>query len=259
MALGQRIKQARLEAGLSQRQLCGDTITRNMLSLIESGKARPGMDTLTVLASRLGKPVSWLLEEDVVVSPEQAVLEQARQAYCREDFTQVIRILETLAVPGPEEKLLMLLCLCRAGEQALAQGKNVYARSLLDKAEQVAEDCIYICPALGYWRLFLEAKAGGKLGAELVGLADQLLLLEGASFSPEQGAKALDAMVNRDDDWYCRRGKIYVERGEYARGAELLHRVEDRYPQVCAPLLEVCYRELGDYKRAYEYACRQKN
>ena len=34
--LGQRLKEARIEAGLSQRQLCGDTITRNMLSQIES-------------------------------------------------------------------------------------------------------------------------------------------------------------------------------------------------------------------------------
>jgi transcriptional regulator with XRE-family HTH domain len=54
MELGQRLRQARLEAGLSQRQLCGDTITRNMLSLIENGSARPSMDTLRCLAARLG-------------------------------------------------------------------------------------------------------------------------------------------------------------------------------------------------------------
>ena len=35
MDLGQRIKEARLEKGLSQRELCGSMITRNMLSLIE--------------------------------------------------------------------------------------------------------------------------------------------------------------------------------------------------------------------------------
>ena len=33
MELGERIKQARLAAGLSQRQLCGEKLTRNMLSL----------------------------------------------------------------------------------------------------------------------------------------------------------------------------------------------------------------------------------
>ena len=61
MALGERIRQARLEMGLSQRQLCGDTITRNMLSLIENGSAKPSMDTLCVLAARLEKPVSYFL------------------------------------------------------------------------------------------------------------------------------------------------------------------------------------------------------
>ena len=39
MDLGQKLRQARKDAGLSQRQLCGDVITRNMLSQIESGKA----------------------------------------------------------------------------------------------------------------------------------------------------------------------------------------------------------------------------
>lgn len=52
MELGQRIRQARQEAGLSQRQLCGETITRNMLSRIEHGTVRPSMTTLRFLADR---------------------------------------------------------------------------------------------------------------------------------------------------------------------------------------------------------------
>ena len=66
MELGQRLKQARLEAGLSQRQLCGEEITRNMLSQIENGSARPSMDTLRYLAARLGKPMGYFLEEQAV-------------------------------------------------------------------------------------------------------------------------------------------------------------------------------------------------
>ena len=50
MDLGQKLRQARLEAGLSQRQLCGEEITRNMLSQIENGTARHSMDTLRFLA-----------------------------------------------------------------------------------------------------------------------------------------------------------------------------------------------------------------
>ena len=60
MTLGQRIAQARQEAGLSQRQLAGDAITRNMLSCLEHDTAAPSLATLRYLSERLGKPVSWL-------------------------------------------------------------------------------------------------------------------------------------------------------------------------------------------------------
>ena len=46
MSLGEKLRQARLEAGLSQRALCGEEITRNMLSRIENGAAQPSMRTL---------------------------------------------------------------------------------------------------------------------------------------------------------------------------------------------------------------------
>ena len=64
MELGEKIRMARLEAGLSQRQLCGEEITRNMLSLIEHGSAKPSMKTLRYLSGQLGKPMSYFLEED---------------------------------------------------------------------------------------------------------------------------------------------------------------------------------------------------
>ena len=69
MSIGQRLKQARLEARLSQRQLCGDVITRNMLSQIENGSAKPSMDTLRYLAGELKKPVGYFLGEDAVLAP----------------------------------------------------------------------------------------------------------------------------------------------------------------------------------------------
>ncbi|MBQ9167969.1 MAG: helix-turn-helix transcriptional regulator, partial [Oscillospiraceae bacterium] len=86
MELGQRIRQARLEAGLSQRQLCGDEITRNMLSQIENGSAHPSMTTLRYLAERLGKSISYFLEEEAVTSPNQSVMAQARQSYDGADY-----------------------------------------------------------------------------------------------------------------------------------------------------------------------------
>ena len=151
MEIGKRIKEARLAAGLSQRQLCGDVITRNMLSLIESGKAKPSMDTLAFLAERLGKPMAFFLGE---VSQTQ------------------------------------------------------------------------------------------QFGVELARMC----------------ANVLEEMpVDRNAGWYLLRGQAAFAVQDYARAAQFLSRAEGVYPQVCVPALEICYKELGDFKKAYEYACKQKS
>ena len=63
-ALGQKIKELRLAKKLTQREVVGDFITRNMLSQIESGTATPSVRTLAYLAKVLEVPVSTLLESD---------------------------------------------------------------------------------------------------------------------------------------------------------------------------------------------------
>ena len=264
MSIGERIKQARLEKGLSQRQLCEDTVTRNMLSLIESGKARPGMDTLTVFASRLGKPVSWFLEEQAVVSVQQKPVDSARRAFRRGDHQEALRLLETCSredpVYGEEVALLTYLCLLDLSRQALSQGKLPYARSLLEQAQSGAG--IYECEALAVERLCLQAQAGMDLSGEdtdrLDRAADGLLLLQAQRLSPDRAVSALEAVANRDEMWYYRRGAAAAELGQFREAAHFLHQAEERFPELCAPLLEKCYRELEDYKRAYAYACKQR-
>lgn len=61
--LGQRIKEARLAKKMTQNEVVGSFITRNMLSQIESGNAVPSMKTLTYLAKVLELPPSVLLQD----------------------------------------------------------------------------------------------------------------------------------------------------------------------------------------------------
>mgnify|MGYP002509001940 CR=1 FL=1 len=68
MTLGQKLRQAREEAGLSQRQPAGTEMTRDMLSQLEHDTARPSMRSLCYLAGRLGKSVSYFLEDGTVTS-----------------------------------------------------------------------------------------------------------------------------------------------------------------------------------------------
>ena len=62
--LGEKIKKLRKMRGLTQAELVGDTVTRNMLSSIENGKASPSLETLMNIADRLSVSVSYLISEE---------------------------------------------------------------------------------------------------------------------------------------------------------------------------------------------------
>lgn len=260
MELGARLKQARLEAGLSQRQLCGDTITRNMLSQIENGAARPSMDTLRYLSQRLGKPISYFLEETAVTSPNLGLMEQARKCYGAGDPEKTLETLEGYAGPDPvfdgEYGLLRGLSLMAMAEQAVRENRLPYAKELLEAAGEVRP--FYPLPEEKRQRLLYQAGAQ----AALPDLDDTLLLYAQAALEQKQYTRAMGLLEGMEDREMPRRslllGRLYFEKQDYAAAAVHLAKAEAVYGSQCARLLEVCYRELGDYKRAYEYACKQR-
>ena len=62
--LGRRLKEARLARRMTQSEVVGDFITRNMLSQIESGSAMPSVTTLEYLSKRLEIPFEQLMEDE---------------------------------------------------------------------------------------------------------------------------------------------------------------------------------------------------
>ena len=262
MELGEKLRNARLEAGLSQRQLCGDAITRNMLSLIEHGSAKPSMDTLKLLAARLGKPVSYFLEEDALTSPNQSTMESARRLYDSGDFAEAALVLEGYRMPDPvydrEERLLRALVFLELAERAIGEERYPYAMELLNKADT---DSAYCREALSRRRLLLLGRIPGqRVSGELPGLEDELMLRAEEALSSghtERAGKLLEAAENRKSSrWNFLRGRVYLEESDFSKAAQCLHLAEEACPKETAPLLEHCYRELEDYTRAYEYACK---
>ena len=61
--IGQRLRDARKRAGLTQQQLAGDRYTKAYVSALETGIARPSMVALSYLSDRLGMPPSHFLDE----------------------------------------------------------------------------------------------------------------------------------------------------------------------------------------------------
>lgn len=263
MELGAKIRAARLELGLSQRQLCGEVITRNMLSQIENGSAKPSMQTLGYLAQGLGKSVSYFLEEQAVVSPNMEVMEQARKAWREGDGAAVVAALEDFREPDPvfREEMGLLRCLgwLDMAEKALEQGRQPYALALLEKAG--GAQSLYITPALHRRRLLLLGRAGQKVG-HLLRDEDEALLLRAAEAledEPRRCVALLEAALQRDTPrWQLLYARASLALGEYAQAAACFQNAEAVYPGQAWAGLEVCYRELGDFQRAYEYACKQR-
>ena len=269
MELGEKLRLARLEAGLSQRQLCGDTITRNMLSQIEHGTARPSMDTLRQLAARLEKPISYFLEEETITSPNQEVMVQARAGYQAGDYAAALECMERYRAPDPvfdqEAGLLRCLCLMTAAEQAIREGRLPYGRNLLDQAAVAAQNCAYYLPALERHRLLLLGQAApdqcAVIAASLPRDDRELLLRAQAALrnDPGRAVQYLDATQNRDtSQWHLLRGECHFAQGDYETAVAHFLLAEDAFPRQAYARLEVCYRELGDFKMAYAYACKQR-
>jgi transcriptional regulator with XRE-family HTH domain len=62
-SIGEKIREARLQRGLTQGDLAEDLVTPSMISQIEADKAKPSYPLLTAIANRLGLPVEHFLNE----------------------------------------------------------------------------------------------------------------------------------------------------------------------------------------------------
>ncbi len=259
MDLGARLKQARLEMGLSQRQLCGDTITRNMLSQIENGSARPSMDTLRYLADRLGKPISYFLEEQAVTLPNLQVMDRARNA----SGQAVLEALKEYAGPDGvfdrERWLLEALTCLDLADQALQQGKKEYAGTLLAQAKEAGSRTPYFTPELERRRQLLAYAAGFLDGIN--GDMWELTLLARSALEQGEPEKCIGLLQAVDPKAPIHRfllGQACLHIGEYEKAIGELLQAEAYDPLGVYGALEKCYEALEDYKQAYFYACKQR-
>ena len=241
MTMGQRILQARLEAGLSQRELAGEEITRNMLSSLEHDTANPSLSTLRHLSARLGRPISWFLGED---GGSEAALAFARGEYrrCRE-----------LLRAGPESDWLEPLARLREAEQSLSEGKVPYARTLLEDLDGSRSPLFG--PELRRKAAILSRECG--LDCQIPddgGLLQKARDAIAAGNAPD-ARRYLLARDDRGPEWDRLMGECAFAAGDYAEARRHFHRCEELFD--VRRRLEICCREMEDYKMAYYYATQK--
>ncbi|MBU5451911.1 helix-turn-helix domain-containing protein [Pseudoflavonifractor sp. MSJ-30] len=263
MEMGQLLRQARQEAGLSQRALCGDRITRNMLSQIENGTARPSMATLQYLADALGKPVSYFLGE-TVLTDNQRLMALARGAFQKKNFRLVLNLLEDYAAPDDtldwECGLLGYLSCLELAETAARERRGPVAEKLLSRSGRFESP--YITQELLARRDALRQRLGQRRKGEALPSLDEQLLLRAEqqleAGNAERALALLSAVETRTAETEYLSGLAYLRKKDYplALAAFLM---AEKGGRGCGRQLEECYRELGDFENAYRAACRNRD
>src|SRR5439155_8329709 len=69
--LGERVRAARRELGMSQAQLAGEELTKGFISQIESGLVRPSVRSLQIIATRLGRPLDYFVGDEPLAATKR--------------------------------------------------------------------------------------------------------------------------------------------------------------------------------------------
>lgn len=138
--LGERIRAARRERGLSQSTLAGEELTKGFISQVESGLVRPSLRSLQILANRLGKPLDYFLGDETLASAKRVTFHRlGAQAAAERGDWEVVRT-ESASVlersPEPRERARVLSLLAGAD---LAAGHPEAAFAHIDEALALVE------------------------------------------------------------------------------------------------------------------------
>ena len=113
------VRQARSEAGLSLAEVAAGELTRAAIHLIETGRSRPSMPTLQLIASRTAKPLAYFLAErpGTLAAQQPAIfdprLTELERLFVTEDYEGVLQLglplLELALDPASEAQVRNLV------------------------------------------------------------------------------------------------------------------------------------------------------
>lgn len=280
MNIGEKIRELRVAKLMTQAELAGSHITRNMLSCIENGTAQPSLSTILYIAGRLNVPAGFLLAEegDEIVYRKMNSLANIKSAYTAGDVWGC-RSLCLSGCPNPDDEICLLLADCDVGIAAeeFWKGRLRSACRFFDEALDYAEKTVYHtehveAKARIYFRYM--RRISPTLYSDVLDEEKPLRVQFESPFSSyvsaleafEEGRRGLvDSYLENVDEesFFARHIRILLlmeeQRFEEARSALLAMLKSEEplneiilYNVLCE--LEICCRETEDFKGAYTYA-----
>ena len=147
VTLGERVRVARRELGLSQAQLAGEELTKGFISQVEAGLVRPSLRSLQIIASRLGRSLDYFIGDESLAGAKRRVFHRlaAQAAVERRDWAAVRHEAMSALAQQPQgaERATLLRYLALAdtaeGRREQAFERIAEAMSLIDANSDATE------------------------------------------------------------------------------------------------------------------------
>jgi len=160
--LGKKIKEARIAKKMTQSEVVGDFITRNMLSQIESGTATPSIKTLEFISHILDVPLFELLpdqRDDTLL-----ILKEAKRFFLAGNYKKVIDLEKEYPKQLSDEfSAIFSYAYLNLSKQALLSEDYQEAARLSQKAMEYAGKGIYANTTVKSESIMVLNKAAEKL------------------------------------------------------------------------------------------------
>lgn len=268
--IGEKIRKRRLELGMTQKEVVTDFMTRNMLSVIESGHAMPSLETAEYLAKALSLPLSYLFADDdtLFFYEKKEKIQTIRNLYENKNYEACIEVINSLSDSDDELRYIYAFCALNLGKSKLFYGALASAATLLAKAEELAaltcydtsvieaEAPLYLSvannihtPLLEFDTLAYENKHSEICDYEFFKYLTMNFEYE---FANESYGKHLKA-------------KQLIKKYAYYEAIAILKELEeDKNNNYNAFLLfgvysdmEIAFKQVGDFENAYRYASKR--
>ena len=281
MIIGQKIKNLRIAKMLTQQELAGDSITRNMLSRIENGFAQPSLQTLMYISEKLGVPAGYLLaEEDEDFSYKKLIgMPEVMRAFHAGEWQICMDLCLSLGGVDDEINYILALCMYNCAKELFASGELRLSAQMFDSAKQqclntayhlsnvIAECDTYIC-GISYISPLLVSDidvvpepSPASFGEDFCRYFTVLRVLE------EKGNAEISIRRLLVDGWVKNQytdhinARVKIKYGNHNEAYHILKGLLVSDYNISAPMLyfifcdlEICCRELSDYRGAYEYS-----
>ena len=289
MEIGKKIRELRNAKLMTQSELAGDEITRNMLSKIENDAALPSLVTVIYLADKLGVPAGYLIadSDDEFTYRKMNEMKNIRRAYTDKNFELCRDIcISSLGGSDDETELILAECCLNMGEEYINSGQLHKACAILDEAAVHAGKTIYntdvIVCAVASMFYFMRKISPSFVSEEIdndknndfslvLSCTNKLCryiyaleLLECNNFSIAEKYVEYETDIK---DIYSQlyllhiKARLKMKDRDYGRALDCLYEIiksDEVPPKILVYLaccdIEICCRETGDYKGAYEYS-----